>query len=231
MRYSIAFNGIRCEDCGIQPVTRPNIPAPQRDIEVLEIPGKSGILTKDNQRYGPIEIPVEFNFFSQPDEWGTVFRNAKRWLSGSGDLEFSDDPDYFYKVYYVVVSDSEREMKRIGRFTATFTCDPFSYLKDGRREYGISDVLYNPYSTSHPVYKIMGEGVCYLTVNNKSMRANVGQNLTVDTDRMIAFREDGTINNIAMSGDYDDLYIKEGDNQISITSGFTLKVIPNWRSI
>ena len=63
------------------------------------------------------------------------------------------------------------------------------------------------------------------------MHANVGQNLTIDTDRMIAFREDGTVNNIAVSGDYEDLYLKEGDNQISITSGFALKVIPNWRSI
>lgn len=231
MRYSIAFNGGRCEEYGIHPVTRPNIPAPQRDIEVLEIPGKSGILTKDNKRYGAIEIPVAFNFYARPDEWCAVFRDAKRWLSGSGELEFSDDPDCFYKVYYVTITDSEREMKRIGRFNVNFTCDPFSYLKDGRREYGISDVLYNPYSTSHPAYKITGEGVCYLTVNNKSMRANVGQNLTIDTDRMIAFREDGTINNIAVSGDYEDLYLKEGDNQISITSGFSLKVIPNWRSV
>lgn len=231
MRYSIVFNGGRCEDYGIHPVTRPDIPVTQRDIELLTIPGKSGILTKDNKRYGPIEIPVEFNFSTGQEEWNLAFRNAKRWLSGSGKLEFSDDPDYFYKVFHTGISDSEREMRRIGRFKANFTCDPFSYLKDGRREYDISEVLHNPYSIAHPVYRITGEGVCYLTVNNKSMRANVGQNLTIDTDRMIAFREDGTISNTAVSGDYEDLYLQEGDNQISITSGFDLKVIPNWRSI
>lgn len=231
MRYSIVFNGRRCEDYGIHPVTRPNIPAPQKDIEVLTIPGKSGMLTKDNKRYEPIEIPIEFNFSSRPGEWGLAFRNAKRWLSGSGELEFSDDPDYFYKVYYAQIVESERELKRIGRFNANFTCDPFSYLKDGKREYDSSEVLYNPYSVAHPAYRITGEGVCCLTVNNQTMRANVGQNLTIDTDRMIAFREDGTINNTAISGDYEDLYLQEGDNQISITSGFALKVVPNWRSI
>lgn len=230
-RYSISFRGKRCEDCGIIPVTRPDIPAPARDMDLLKIPGKSGILKKDNMRYDPIEIPIEFNFRSNPDEWNEVFRNARRWLSGSGELEFSDDPDYFYKVYYTEISDSERELKRIGRFTVNFTCDPFSYLKDGRREYDIAEVRRNPYAMAHPVYKIAGEGVCFLTVNDKSMRANVGQNLTIDTDRMIVFREDGTINNIAVSGDYEDLYLKEGDNQIGITSGFALKVIPNWRSI
>lgn len=231
MRYSVVFNGTRCEDYGIRPVTRPDIPIPRKDIELLTIPGKSGILTKNNKRYEPIEIPIEFNFFSRPDEWGLIFRNARRWLSGGGELELSDDPDYFYKVYYTEISDSEREMRRIGRFKANFTCDPFSYLKDGTREYDKSEVLHNPYSTAHPVYKITGEGVCHLMVNGKSMRANIGQNLTIDTDRMIAFRKDGTVNNTTVSGDYEDLYLQEGDNQISITSGFSLKVVPNWRSI
>lgn len=231
MRYSVSFNGSRCEDYRIHPVTRPDIPAPQRDMELLAIPGRSGILTKDNKRYDPIEISVEFNFYSKPDKWSETFRNAKRWLSGSGELEFSDDPDYFYKVYYAEIGDSEREMKRIGRFKANFTCDPFMYLRAGKREYDRAEVQYNPYSTAHPVYKISGEGVCYLTVNGQAMRANIGQNLTIDTERMIAYRMDGTMQNTAVSGDYEDLYLLEGENQIAVTSGFSLKVIPNWRNL
>ena len=61
------------------------------------------------------------------------------------------------------------------------------------------------------------------------MRANVGQNITIDTERMIAYRTDGAMQNTAVSGDYEDLYLLEGANQIVITSGFGLKVIPNWR--
>ena len=48
---------------------------------------------------------------------------------------------------------------------------------------------------------------------------------------MIAYRTDGIMNNTAVSGDYQDLYLREGSNQIEITAGFDLKVIPNWRSI
>ncbi|EOS79594.1 hypothetical protein C817_02569 [Dorea sp. 5-2] len=229
MKYSISYGGKRCEDYKLYPITRPNIPAPSRDMELLKIPGKSGILVKDNKRYEPIEIPIEFNFFSKPDKWWEVFRNAKRWLSGGGELEFSDDPDYFYKVYCVEIVDSEREMKRIGKFKANFTCDPYTYLKAGKQEYDRTEVQYNPYSEAHPAYKINGEGVCYLTVNGKAMRANVGQNITIDTERMIAYRTDGAMQNTAVSGDYEDLYLLEGANQIVITSGFGLKVIPNWR--
>ena len=82
-----------------------------------------------------------------------------------------------------------------------------------------------------PVYKITGNGGCTLTVNGKAMKATVGQNLTINTELMIAYRTDGTLQNGKVTGDYEDLYLLEGENQISITKGFDLKVIPNWRCI
>ena len=63
------------------------------------------------------------------------------------------------------------------------------------------------------------------------MTANVGQNLTIDTDLMIAYRQDGTMQNTAVTGDYENLYLLPGDNVISITDGFDLKIIPNWRTL
>lgn len=231
MRYSVLFRGKRCEDYGLLPAERPKIPTPKRDLETKEIPGKSGAITIDRKRYEPIEIAVEFNFAAKENDWNEKLRQAKRWLNGSGELSFSDDSDYFYKVYYTDISDAEREKKRKGSFEATFVCDPFTYLKSGKREYDASEVLYNPYSEAHPVYKVTGEGVCYLSVNGREMKANVGQNLVIDTERMIAYRIDGIMNNALVSGDYQDLYLMEGENQIEISPGFSLKVIPNWRSL
>ena len=83
----------------------------------------------------------------------------------------------------------------------------------------------------HPIYKISGNGTCILTVNGKNMSATVGQNLTIDTDLMIAYRTDGDINNIAVTGNYEDLWLQEGENTISITSGYDLSIIPNWRTL
>ena len=73
--------------------------------------------------------------------------------------------------------------------------------------------------------------MCTLEVNGKSMTANVGQNLTIDTDRMVAYREDGTLQNTAVTGDYEDLYIPQGDVQILVSAGFDLQVTPNWRCL
>lgn len=107
------------------------------------------------------------------------------------------------------------------------------FLVSGKREYDYRsrEIQYNPYDICHPVYKITGNGNCTLTVNGRTMKATVGQNLTVDTEKMLAYRKDGTIMNTAVTGDYEELYLQPGENDIKITSGFTLKVIPNWRCL
>lgn len=88
--------------------------------------------------------------------------------------------------------------------------------------------LYNPWSESHPIFKISGEGVCKITVNGKEVSANVGQNLLINTNLMQAYREDGALNNTAITGDYENLYLQEGLNEISVSSGFAAEVIPKW---
>nr|DAD92870.1 MAG TPA: Primase C terminal 2 (PriCT-2) [Siphoviridae sp. ctNyC15] len=42
------------------------------------------------------------------------------------------------------------------------------------------------------------------------------------------YREDGVLNNTAITGDYENLYLQEGLNEISVSSGFTAEVIPKW---
>lgn len=83
----------------------------------------------------------------------------------------------------------------------------------------------------YPVYKITGEGNCTLTINGHPVTANVAQNLTIDTDKMVAYREDGTLQNTSVTGDYEDMYLWPGQNAITLTEGFTLTVIPNWRRL
>lgn len=231
MSFTVVYNGKSCTEYGILPVRRPSIPAPEIKVEEIEVPGRDGILIETDNCYNPITISVEFNFLTNPSTWQDIYRKAKKWITGNGKLEFSDDPDFFYKVLYCNITDTERTSKRLGNFTAEFVCDPYCYVKRGLSEYPVNEVLYNPFSTSHPIYKISGNGSCILTVNGKNMTANVGQNIAIDTDLMISYRIDGEIINGSVTGNYEDLYLQEGENQISITDGFTLSVIPNWREL
>lgn len=229
--YNILYKGVNCSRFGIIPARRPSVPAPEIRVTETEIPGRDGVLVETDGCYGTITIPVEFNYLVPSEKWMDAYRKAKRWLTGSGWLVLEDDQDYMYKVLYVKITDTERTSRRLGNFTAEFTCNPYAYLVSGQQEHSVTDVLYNPYMLSHPVYKITGEGVCTLTVNGNTMSANVGQNITIDTELMIAYREDGTMQNTEVTGDYEKLYLQEGENTITVTSGFEITVQPNWREL
>lgn len=232
--FSVDYNGENCLKFGIFPVRRPSIPAPERNVTETTIPGRDGAIIESDGSYKPITISVEFNFMDAPERVNERYRKFKKWIMGTGNtgiLKFSDDASVFYRVLYTKISGVERTSKRIGTFTADFICDPYTYAASGTQRISDYEKIYNPYSVSHPEFLIEGEGNCTLTVNGKTVTANVGQNLTINTDLMLAYREDGELQNTAISGDYSSLYLLEGENEISITDGFGLEVIPNWRCL
>ena len=187
-------------------------------------------ITRKN-RYKPSTNDVSMNFKSAAGTWHDAYRAAKGWLTGSGWLYFSDDEEHWYKVLYCLIAEPERVYRLLGRFTARFVCDPYQYLVSGMEEYDPDDVLENDYAVCHPTYLIIGVGDCTLTVNGNEMSAYITNNLYIDTDRQLAYTTDGEVSNTAVSGDYEELYLKEGTNTISVTSGYTLTVIPNWRCL
>lgn len=231
--YEVEYNGRTSKSYELEVMQRPNIPAAEQRYTEVEVPGRDGKLYRLDGDVEDIEIEIMFNYLVNPDDWMGKFRKAKKWLLGDVDkcLSFSDDRTFFYKVKRVSIDPCERVDWRIGRFSAFFTCEGYHYAAEGAVERKYKSELYNDYSLSKPIYKITGEGVCDLTVNGNQMRANVGQNLTIDTELMIAYRTDGEIMNTAITGEYKDLFLVEGKNTISITNGFSMTIIPNWRAI
>lgn len=229
--FYITYKDISNRIYGMEVTTRPSIPAPALRGEYSQVAGKDGSLLLTDGTYDNIEIEVSLNFVSPRVKWGDTYRRAKNWLSGSGILRMSDDTDVFYKVKACGIKTADRRAKNGGYLTATFICDPFTYFNSGATELSPTEVSLNPYYLARPIYKIKGNGNCTLTVNGKTMNAVVGQNLTIDTDKMFAYREDGTLQNTAVTGDYDDLVLLPGQNSISITNGFDLKIISNFRSL
>ncbi len=235
MFYDITYKNISAQSLGVFVKERPSFPVPERNKTFTQIPGRSGSLVIDEGTYNDITVQIKFNFVNEDeDEIGNIFREAKAWLlsSGSGRLESSDDTGVFWLVKNVVITDSERTAKIGHSFTATFRLDPYTYYKSGETPISLPAMLYNAHETAEPVYSIVGEGVCTITTTSGTVTANIGQNLTIDTANMISYRTDsGVRNNIAITGDLEDLKIPAGLFNISLSSGFTGTVKPNWRAV
>lgn len=229
--YTVSYNGYSCTDVGLKVAKRPNIPTPQKRITEVIIPGRSGALHVDQGTYEEIEICVEFNFSCAPNDWAAALRKIRKWLYRQGNcrLSFSDDDQFYYKVSNVrTEEDAERKLKKFGYLKPVFVCEPYTYSVEGDTAISIPCVLQNDGEAVAPLYQISGEGVCTLTVNGNSVTANVGQELIIDTDLLIAFRGED-IENTAVTGDLEALRLRAGENSIEVTEGFTATVVPRWR--
>ncbi|MGG7142488.1 distal tail protein Dit [Clostridium nigeriense] len=226
-KYFIVYNNKTNLDVNLLVTARPSKPSPEMEYEEVKVPGGKTLYREKG--YGDIDITVSFNFMSK-NTWDKDFRNIKSWLLGKGSnkLKFSDDLEVYYKVNKVTIDTPERVIKKIGRFTATFTCEPYIYVDENERE--LVTLLYNNYLVSRPVYRIVGEGYLTLTINNKTIKANVGQELIIDTDKGLCYRE-GIVNNVALEGRWKDMYLLEGENTFSWTQGFKIYILPNWRCL
>lgn len=232
MKIDVEINGVLGSKYNVYLQDRPSIPSAVRKVKTIEIPGRDGVLTELGE-FAPTEFEMKFNFITRREDFHNKCDAIKKWLSPTNcKLIFSDNPDWFYKINYFEMEEIERLTDRVGVFSVTaHISDGLKYSVQGSKELNIADVKLNQYLDCKPIYKITGEGMCTLTVNGKTMRANVGQNLTIDTEKMMAYRKDGTLMNTSVTGNYEDLYLKSGNNTISISPNFALKVIPNWRCL
>lgn len=220
-------------DMGLRFLAYPVFQYGTEKIEEIEIPGRVGCLTKRTGIYSDTVIENELEFTTQNVAMNELKRlEIEHWLKNIKKVTYSDMKNYYFRVKKVEV-EFKRKYGFWGDVKAVFTCEPGLYTLNGLEELQLKtdEKLENLYGISAPVYKIMGEGMCTLTVNGKSVTANIGQNLTIDTERMLCYRTDGTMQNAAMTGKYENLYLKEGENTISFSGGFQVFVVPNWRVI
>lgn len=229
--YDVIFNNISSSELDINIVSRPEIPSPQLRINSIDISGANG-KQYEIDGYEDIEIAVEFNFITK-ENLHEKFRICKKWINNIEDnkLIFSDNTGIFYRVNFATISSSERIINLIGKFTVVFNCEPFAYELDGQYEVPIinNSTIFNYGDLpSKPIIKIKGEGIITININNKEIKANVGQNITIDSYLELSYKEDKTLQNNNLKGEYPVLNV--GENTISY-SGEKIEefiIIPNW---
>ena len=233
--YHIIFNNKNSyKDLDLRIVKRPNIPAPVKNINVVEVMGRNGDLYEDLGGYKDLNIDVEFNFKDTVNIKRT-WRKIKSWLFNIEDnkLIFSDDIEFYYKVKNIALSELTINKKILGKFTVTFTCEAYSYDVAGLEfiEVKNNSILYNYFDDSKPLLRIYSNtgGIGTITINNNSFQVAVNDCVHVDSNLELTYQDLVRPANL-INGEYPTL--KAGENKISFDSVISkIKIRPNWRTL
>lgn len=227
------FDGGRSIDYGIRISKEATLSAPERDVEVFSVPGRSGELVIDKGRFGPQLVTYEA-FFRCPDgERAAYARRIKSWLLGvTGYRELADtyDRQYYRMARYSGALDIEAVGRRFGKLDLSFSCQPFRLRQDGRalRELPLDSTVYNPEDwPSKPYFRLYGNGDIQLVVGEAVWQfSGVSGYIEVDSGIMETHKDLLPQNGKKTGDGYPEL--APGWNLVKATGATKIEMIPRW---
>lgn len=223
MKNYLIFNGINSKDLGIRIEKHNNFSTPQRVVERVKVPGRTGEILIDDNSYENIIFEYEFILDCKGSDLASKSKQISNWLHSDytyKTLTFSNSN----KVYNAVVInkiDIKRMFKTFGRALVTFE----AYEVPNARERNILKVdteatyINNNNMPLKPIIKVLGYGDCIININNQSiiLKGIEGQ-VIIDCYNMDCYKEEGNniINcNNQMKGMFPQL--DTGINKISVS--------------
>lgn len=145
------FDNESSKNYGVYITGEPVYNAPERDVEVVAIPGRNGAFVKDNGRFENITVSYPAGMFGdEQTDFAEGIRDLRNFLaSRKGYCRLSDDynaGEYREAVYKSGLDVSPEAMGRAGQFNLTFECKPQRFLKSGETPVSVTsgDTLTNP---------------------------------------------------------------------------------------
>lgn len=122
---------------------------PERDYDVVHIPGRNGDIVIDNGSYKNVSRTYDISVGEIDGDFTKLAAGVSEWLhscSGYARLEDSYEPDYFRQAYYVADAEMENLFHKAGKMSVEFNCKPQRFLKSGELpvKFRASGALYNP---------------------------------------------------------------------------------------
>lgn len=179
---------------------------PEWDYEFIEIPGRNGSLTFDNNRMNNVKLVFHCFIRDNFDQHYRDVMNTLAQVRGYAKLKYSDDPDHFrMAVLNLKTSAKTGSFNKSGNFDIEFTCKPERFFDAGDefREFNVTsgtsgsdDPVFVTTFPSEPVFRIYGYGtVTYAYPGNEYYRTiTVSQHpyryVDIDSQSMTASYED-----------------------------------------
>ena len=201
---------------------------PERRVKEIEIPGRSGNLTQDEETYDAYVISMECSTRGS-DRMDEIIT----WLNGAGDLTLSTEPDKVYQAsIYNKISISD-QIYLYNSFLLQFKVQPFKYnINPFADELTLTaqTIIRNGGTVySEPIITVYGSGDITLSINGTDFPLyGVNESITIDSEMMEVFK--GTANQNSKYGGETFPRLEVGENAISWTGNVSrVEIQPKWR--
>lgn len=215
MLSKFSFKDICSNDFGIIVNQLPPITKPMKKTETVNIDGMNGDITIDNG-YAAYDKQIQVTFLKKPD-----VDALNNWLSGSGKLILSNEPDKYYDAEVFGEVEIVRE-KTLYTAVITFHVQPYKHLIREKKATGTDSVtvVNQGFAESLPVIKITGSGDVEVKIDGVTIFAvNIDDEyVIVDSERQDAYKE-STLKNRQMSGEF--IKLPRGKTTITTTGTVT----------
>lgn len=230
MLNSFRYAGKASTEFGVYISGAGTFAAPEREVEVVTIPGKNGDLLYDNKRYRNTEISYRCGIVKDFESNFKAFRNWILSRRGYQRLTDSYHPNEFYQAYVLAELNPELTADlKAGEFTMTFSRKPERYLIDGEipKDMTASGTIYNPtLFASAPLIRVNGTGT--LMVNDTLITITGDQMYTdIDCEIQDAFYGDLNLNSRVTVDGFEFPKLEPGENTITL-NGVTIQITPRW---
>lgn len=240
---SLQFGGVDSRDYGIYITGAAVYNAPERDVELVNVPGRNGALILDNGHWNNIEVTYPAGSFA-PDQATfaanfAAFRNAI--VSQVGYQRLTDEynaGEYRIAAYLSGLEVNPAGIGQAGQFEIRFNCKPQRWLTSGETEVVISAsgaTITNPeLVASRPLIKVTGNGTLSVGDYTITISAGATNPIYIDCDIMEAYEINtgGHIverNNLIEYGGLTFPQIEPGANTVTWSGSITaVSITPRW---
>lgn len=161
----LEFDGESSKDYGVYITGEAVYNAPEREVEMIAIPGRNGAFALDKGRFENIEVTYPAGIFADNElDFANAVSDFRNFLcSRKGYVRLTDDynPDEYRLAIYKSGLEVSPAQLKAGQFDIIFECKPQRYLMGGEAEIDVTsgDVVLNPtLFEASPMLEVEGYG-------------------------------------------------------------------------
>ena len=127
---NITFKGVTSGSLGIIVSSMPKMQHSTVKATEYDIPLRDGIQYSSWRNRTDAQITVKFAIVKDNNiNYIQTLRATRQWLEGTGELILDNNPDVYYNVKKVEITDEEMFTLSSGELEATFVVEPFEYMR------------------------------------------------------------------------------------------------------